>query len=87
MGMYDYVKGVSIKCPRCGKAINDFQTKSFERELDHITKKQLFELIDERKYGTSVEDYDEGAHIYTFCDNCEKNGYHTWVEFTMKKKG
>ena len=81
MGLYDTVKGVSVKCPRCGKAVKDFQTKNFECWLNTISKKKLFQRIAKRDY--NVTGYNE-VHLYSSCDNCKKEGFYTGIDIILR---
>lgn len=67
MGMYDTIIREPVKCPGCGRELNDFQSKSGFKELLHITPEQLVE-DSLRMWGECWEDEIE---YYDYCiDGC-----------------
>ena len=41
MGMFDWVVGLTIKCPNCGKDVTDFQTKDTECTLSRVSYEKV----------------------------------------------
>ena len=62
MGMFDRVKRDAIKCPTCGKTIDDFQTKSGHCHLFNLTEDEL--IADAKRLGN------DEPYYYGYCNNC-----------------
>lgn len=60
MGMFDYVIREPVKCPGCGRELNDFQSKSGFCHLLKVTPEQLIE-DSKRLYGNDIVEY------YDYC--------------------
>ena len=66
MGMYDCVIREPVKCPSCGRELNNFQSKSGFCDLLKVTPEQLIE-DSKRLCGNDIVEY------YDYCPerNCE----------------
>ncbi len=68
MGMFNWVEGVEVDCPKCEKPMDGWQTKDDEER----------ELVLDFVHFTTVKNF------YTSCDSCHlRNSEHVWVEFTL----
>ncbi len=80
MGLFDRVARFSVKCPRCGADLIDFQTKSFACLMRVITKDKFVEMAGDIDY------WNGAAEMHALCDNCYKDGYRVWVSVTVEKE-
>lgn len=71
MGMFDWVEKKPVKCPICGREINEFQSKDGFKKLLKLTPEQLVEdayrmwgEIDVEYYGYCYNNC--GAFYYTY---------------------
>lgn len=71
MGMFDWVQRESVKCPVCGKDINEFQSKDGFKKLLRLTPEQLVKDAYEVLGETEVQ-------YYGYCDNDCGAVYYTY---------
>lgn len=66
MGMFDHVIREPVKCPGCGRELNDFQSKSGFCRLLKVTPERLIE-DSKRLYDSDIVEY------YGYClkNKCE----------------
>lgn len=78
MGVFNWVDGISVKCPKCGREITDFQTKDgddlYLNHVDFRTVSRFYTSCREcrvrieyklkRKTEVTLEDYELTVEYY-----------------------
>lgn len=55
MGIFDYVFGVEVDCPKCGRKLREFQSKDGECCLGHLDYRQVLNFYTPCDCGQWIE--------------------------------